>query len=319
MCITNIYVDRYPDGREVEVRQLSNCQYGSQSRPCRTHSTVENPVRNIQFGETPGLNLPNYPIFPASPPLSSTSSGEYRKQSRSRSRSDDGYPRPKRSSLRTSRLHPQERILVVNAPPTPTTPPQMFPNSSTAPPSPDPRARPIIVDERPFYRNKSPSRRPKAPASWDSPSTSHTSFDLQAEREREKEERAAERRQQAKARRRRDEREAMDKERLIAEANEDINRRAAIPIPIAIPSSRQRTHIRPVIDQSTKALQERMGGLTLSGRTGGLPPVVTTSMTYDEAMTQRLRERQLPNRRSSVGVGERRPRFLYDPGMYRWE
>lgn len=38
-----------------------------------------------------------------------------------------------------------------------------------------------------------------------------------------------------------------------------------------------------------------------------------------EAMRQRLRERQMPRRRFSVATGERRHRVLYDDGIYRWE
>jgi hypothetical protein len=39
----------------------------------------------------------------------------------------------------------------------------------------------------------------------------------------------------------------------------------------------------------------------------------------EEAMKQRLRERQLPRRRFSVGPGGRRHRVVYDDGVYRWE
>lgn len=39
----------------------------------------------------------------------------------------------------------------------------------------------------------------------------------------------------------------------------------------------------------------------------------------EEALRQRLRERQLPRRRFSVGPGGRRHRVLYDDGVYRWE
>jgi hypothetical protein len=38
----------------------------------------------------------------------------------------------------------------------------------------------------------------------------------------------------------------------------------------------------------------------------------------DESL-QRLRERQLPRRRFSVGPGNRRTRVMYDDGLYRWE
>lgn len=321
MCITNIYIDRYPDGREVEFRQLSTCQYGSPGRPCSAHSTVENPVRRIQYDEAPTQNILNHPVFPSSPPLSSTSSqrrysGGARRASRSLSRSDDGRAYLKRASIKPTRQHRKERIVVVDAPPTPTTPPQLFAGTFTAPSSPDPRARPIIVDERPLHRARSSSRRraAAAAAAWDSPSTSHTTFDLRADREqREKEERTRRRREDQLH-------EEARRARLIAEANDDISRRAPIPvssvpvpipIPMAAPQQRSRTYLRPVVDQtSAAAVQERMGALTLNGTAPGVA---------DEAMKQRLRERQMPSRRFTVGPGHRRHRVLYDDGVYRWE
>jgi hypothetical protein len=39
----------------------------------------------------------------------------------------------------------------------------------------------------------------------------------------------------------------------------------------------------------------------------------------EEELRQRLRERQMPRRRFSVGPGGRRHRVLYDDGVYRWE
>ena len=321
MCVTNIYVDRYPDGREVEFRHLSTCQYGSPGRPCSAHSTVQNAVRMIQYGEAPTQNIFNHPIYPSSPPLSSTSSGkrysgESHRHSRSQSRSDDGRIYLKRSSLKPTRQHRKERIIVVDAPPTPTTPPQLFAGTFTAPSSPDPKGRPIIVDERPLYRPTTPRQRSRSrtPFGWDSPSTSHTSFDHRAERE-----------QEARIQRRREERAAqLDEEahkaRLIAQANEDIKRRAAIPL--TTPPRQRPTYLRPVVDQ-TQALQERFGAMALNGHGDGAPagrpvPMVVNSMA-EEAMKQRLRERQLPKRRFTVGPGHRRHRVLYDDGLYRWE
>lgn len=321
MCITHIYVDRYPDGREVEFRHLSNCQYGTKERPCRGHTIVDSPVRRIQYGDAPPHTqaVPNHSIYVSSPPLSSSSSqnrysGEFRRHSRSQSRSDDGRLYVKQSSLRPARPHCKERIIVVDAPPTPTTPPKLF-GTFTAPSSPNPRGRPIIVDERPLRRAPSHRRsHSRPPFGWDTPSTSHTSFDLRAEREREE---RLQREQEHTQRRRREDREAqLDEEarraRLIAEANEDIKRRAAVPVPMP---PRQRTYLRPVVDQ-TQALQERLGGLTLDTR-GENPPMDRAAM--DEAMKQRLRERQMPKRRSTVGPGHRRQRVEYDDGMYRWE
>jgi len=329
MCVTNIYVDRYPDGREVEFRHLSTCQYGTPGRPCSTHSTIENPVRMIQYGDAPTQNIFSHPIYPSSPPLSSTSSqkrysGESRRHSRSQSHSDDGRVYLKRTSLKPTRQHRKERIVVVDAPPTPTTPPQLFAGTFTAPSSPDPKGRPIIVDERPLYRPTTPRQRSHSRPryGWDSPSTSHTSFDHRAEREREEREGRERREQAARIQRRREAQldEEVRKARLIAEANEDIKRRAAVPVPI--PPRQRQTYQRPVVDQ-TQALQERFGGLTLNGRGDtvgmGRPIPVVVDPVAEEAMKQRLRERQLPKRRFTVGPGHRRHRVLYDDGLYRWE
>jgi Heterokaryon incompatibility protein (HET) len=53
MCVTNVYIDRYPDGKQVEFRKTSYCVYGQPSagRPCHKLSILENAVRKIQFGE----------------------------------------------------------------------------------------------------------------------------------------------------------------------------------------------------------------------------------------------------------------------------
>ena len=53
MCVTNVYTDQYPDGKENEFHQITYCPYGTRGRhrPCQKLSTIENPVRKIQFGE----------------------------------------------------------------------------------------------------------------------------------------------------------------------------------------------------------------------------------------------------------------------------
>ena len=240
--------------------------------------------------------------------------------------------------------------MIVDSPPTPRTPPQVYNQVFTAPNSPivpprivdERRPRPIIVDERPLHRvprapsapRRSLSQTPGARVAWESPSTSHTSFDLRAELERE--ERAD------RERRRR----ALEREELQAEREEsrrrqermraiddEIRRRPAVPVPPA--PLRQRPYLRPVIDQS-QALQGMMGGLRLDDRLGERVIVDAAAERRrlaetdriarqrleedeEEALRQRLRERQLPRRRFSVGPGHRRHRVLYDDGVYRWE
>jgi hypothetical protein len=360
MCVTNVYVDRYPDGREVEFRQTSICQYGQPGRPCQKLSILENPVRNIQFGEPTTQLILTQPIFPATPPRSS--GGSRHRHSAGDSSSEEGRRHRKLPILKPHRTHRKERIIIVDSPPTPRTPPQVYNQVFTAPNSPivppriidERRPRPIIVDERPLHRiSRAPSvgavvveRLPRRSLSqtrgsrvlWDSPSTSHTSFDLRAEldREREREERAD------RERRRR----ALEREELEAEREEsrrraermrvlddEIRRRPAVPVPPA--PLRQRSYLRPVIDQSD-ALQGMLGGLRIDDRLGervivdaaaerrrleDRDRVIRQRLEEDEeeAMRQRLRERQLPRRRFSVGPGRRRHRIVYDDGVYRFE
>lgn len=173
MCVTNVYVDRYPDGKESEFRQTSFCQYGQPGRPCQKLSTLENPVRKIQFGEptTEYMMTAHQRTFPQTPPRSS--GGSHHRHSSDYS-SEDGRPQRRKSTkrrsdipaLRPTRTHRKERIVIVDSPPTPRTPPQTF-RTFTAPsspastpfvvdgalPLPRERGRPVIVDERPLLRH----------------------------------------------------------------------------------------------------------------------------------------------------------------------
>lgn len=353
MCVTNIYVDRYPDGREVEYRHLSTCQYGAPNRPCATHSTQENPVRKIQFNE-PTSQF----IYNNTPPRSP---GHHH--------ISDSHRRPSSSSERRHKLrlptrtHRKERIIIVDAPPTPRTPPQLYPQTFTAPSSPNPpyaspsrRGRPIIVDERSMrQRHRTPSvgavisdrpipiisrsqrrrslSRPRV--NWDTPSTSHTSFDLAREREREREREKEKDREELARRLRRAaaERDAqldasLRRAQRRAALDEEILSRPAVPF---APPRRNNTHLRPVVDQSV-ALQGMMGGLSLNDRIGERALTDAAQerrraererkereRSEEEALRARLRERQMPRRRFSVGPGGRRHRVLYDDGVYRWE
>ena len=348
MCVTNVYTDRYPDGREVEFRQTSICQYGQPGRPCQKLSILENAVRNIQFGEPTTQFILTQPIFPLTPPRSS--GGSQHRHSAASHSSEEGRRRRKLPILKPHRTHKKERIVIVDSPPTPRTPPQVYNQVFTAPNSPivpprivdERRPRPIIVDERPLLRVPRAPSLPRRSVSltrgprvvWESPSTSHTSFDLRAEREREE-------RADRERRRRQLEREELqaerEEERRRAERmralDDEIRRRPAVPVPPA--PLRNRAYLRPVIDQS-EALQVMMGGLRLDGRLGErvIEGAAAERMRADErdrvlrarleedeeeALRQRLRERQLPRRRLTVGPGHRRHRVLYDDGVYRFE
>lgn len=374
MCVTNVYVDRYPDGKESEFRQTSFCQYGQPGRPCQKLSTLENPVRKIQFGEptTEYMMTAHQRTFPQTPPRSS--GGSHHRHSSDYS-SEDGRLHRRKSTkrrsdipaLRPTRTHRKERIVIVDSPPTPRTPPQTFrtftaPSSPASPPfvidSPLPsereqreRGRPVIVDERPLLRHprvpsigavvgeRSIPRRARSQSrnrgnfQWESPSTSHTSFDSRARREAEEQERliAAERDQRIAAleqERRREQR--------IREQDEEIRRRPAVPIPPQ--PLRERQYLRPVIDQ-TEALHGMLDSLAIRDERSlaGERALISESEMRrrleerdriararlvereEEELKARLRERQMPRRRFSVGPGNRRHRVLYDDGVYRWE
>jgi len=370
MCVTSIYIDRYPDGRDVEFRQTSICQYGQPGNPCATLSTLEKPPRKIQYGEPSTQYMLTQPS-PQTPPRSSGSS-HHRPLSGGDTTSEEG--RRRRRSHRTSefitrngglmrlgsnskiyrpREHRKERIVIVDSPPTPRTPPQVFNQSFTAPTSPATppyiyeathRGRPIIVDERPLQLPRAPSvgavvserpalrrersqSRPRTP--FESASPSHTSFSLRTRLLEEEHRHEEERRQRRREREATEEQERRRAQR-IAEQDEEIRRRPAVPPP----PLRQRAYLHPVIDQS-EVLQGMIGGLSLDDRGDRAITDMAAERRRkeerdrliklgleaqeEEALKQRLRERQMPRRRFSVGPGYRRHRVLYDDGMYRWE
>jgi len=269
-------------------------------------------------------------IFPSTPPRSS--GGSHHRHSIGDNSSEEGRRRRRHSILKPHRTHKKERIIIVDSPPTPRTPPQVYNQVFTAPNSPivpprivdERRPRPVIVDERPLLRSARALSAPRRSLSqtrgvrvaWDSPSTSHTSFDLRAEREREE-------RADRERRRRALEREELEAERQESRRREErmraiddeIRRRPAVPVPPA--PLRQRPLLRPVIDQS-EALQGMMGGLRLDDRLGERVIVDVAAERRrlaeidriarqrleeeeEEALRQRLRERQLPRRRFLLG------------------
>lgn len=293
-------------------------------------------------------------IFPSTPPRSS--GGSHHRHSAGSTRShrlssspatseDSRHNRHIKSSSKPHRTHRKERIIIVDAPPTPGTPPQLYQQTFSTPSSPNmpfrsPRGRPIIVDERGMRQTRAPSAGPilgersrpiPIPArrlsvsrpAWDTPSSSHTSFDLKAERARE--EKRREELEAANARRVRllaEQAAAQDaaarRARRIAEQDEEIRRRPAVPI--APRPLNQRAYIRPIIDNS-QALSSMMGGLSLGATAPERTRRVSTRVeaAEAEAMRQRLRERQMPKRRFTVGPGHRRSRVIYENGVYRYE
>ncbi|KAK2624780.1 hypothetical protein QTJ16_005973 [Diplocarpon rosae] len=369
MCIINVYVDRFPDGKETAFRQTAFCQYGRPGQPCQKLLTLENPVRTIQFGEptTEYIMTTHRRTFPHTPPRSPGGSrhrysGDYSSEDGRLHRRQSTQRRSELSPRRPIRTHRRERIIIVDSPPVPRTPPPTSraftaPSSPTFSPyiiedaSPRERGRPVIVDERPLHRHPrvpsigaTVSERPatrcarsqslamdgkpnrRASVQWESPSTSHTSFDLRGRREAEAEATAAAEELERERRR----------EQRIREQDEEIRRRPAVPIPPLPLKDRQ--YLRPVMDHGP-ALQDRMSRLKMRDerllaeereifgesemrrRLEDRDRIARWALAEreEEEMKRRLRERQMPKRRFSVGPGSRRHIVLYDDGVYRWE
>lgn len=351
MCVT-IYTDRYPDGHSVSFRRTQNCKYGSPSRPCLNTTTAKE--RNIGWGELTTEQLLNLPPQqrPFTPPRSPASSHHRHSSSES-----SGHRRrhSKHASPLVTRQHRKaERIVIVDSPPTPRTPPQHYTHTFTAPSSPisppfrsHERGRPVIVDERPLRRNPSVGAvvgdrlTPRNSRDysrtrnvvWDSPSSSHTSFNSRLRREEEEANRLHEEREQQRQLRRdievqiklEKEKEREDrrrKEEFFRRQDEEIRNRPAVPlVPMAPPPLRRQQaqipHRVPVVTVVEQAdlLPTMFGGLAIRDER----QAKRIEQESEEAMKRRLRERQLPKRRASVGVGHRRHRVAYDDGLYRWE
>lgn len=313
MCVTNVYVDRYPDGREVEFRQTSICQYGQPGKPCANLSILENPVRNIQFNEPTTQFILTQPIFPSTPPR--TSGGSHHRQSVEDNSLEEGHRRRKLPILKSTPTHKKERI-VVDSSPTPRTLPQSYDQTFTAPSSPiipprtidERRPRPGIVDERPLRAARAPSVDAVSPRSM-----SHTAFDFRAELAyRERRRRALELEAEHEDTRRRQER--------INELDDEIRRRSAVPVSPA--SIRQRSSFQLGIDRSNIGelkSDDRLGEKELEKRCldeRDRNMRRRLEEEEEEAMRQRLRERQIPRRAEPA---PRRRRLLYNEGIYGWE
>jgi hypothetical protein len=113
MCVTNVYTDRYPDGKELEFRQTVYCQDGQPlaARPCQKLSTLEHPVRKVPFGEP----TTEY-MMTTRPPQSSSTDAQY---DFSGDEADTERRRPtarvsKREPPRPIRQHKKERVIIVD-------------------------------------------------------------------------------------------------------------------------------------------------------------------------------------------------------------
>lgn len=331
MCTTQMRAVQRSDGLVESRPKIVHCPAYINGLPCNSNMLNLPPTPSY----TPRSGTPIYRSGDESDrSYHSTSSNSRNKRSSGvyingekvmdlNRRSSERHSRPSRSSK-------HERVVIVESPPTPRTPPQLYTGPHTAPSSPNTAHLPYIVDASPTSHSKrrtsmSHHARPlivdeRAQRSRDSKrvqievvdpprgrhSREHSSSSESSERRR---------RHQREEERARDEqvmRELKIRER-IAKANAEINMRPAAPMPPA-PPRRSSTYARPAVTvpfRPEDELVEAVARLNLRES--------QARREEEEAQRRRLMERMTPKRRSTVGPGQRRPRALYDEGMYRYE
>jgi hypothetical protein len=340
MCTTDVYTEVYPDGHKKETRRQNRCTASRYGSACLDPIIYKHPQVMVQYGE------PTTTIFPPSPrhtprtatPIyqSGNESERSSKSSNSKKRSSGVYVNGQKilDFGRKNRDHHSrrnERILIVDTPPTPRTPPQAFVMPHTAPPSPNlntpltynivdaparrERLTPVIVDERPRPRphveihvNEHSHRRHHSSSSHNS-HNSHSSAASDEERRRRRDERdraqAEIRRQKLRAR--------------INAANEEISRRPAVPVP-SMPTRSSAAYVRPGVELTVDREAELVDAVRqLDLGKQMLRRSRERADLEEEAQRVRLMERMMPRRRATVGPGSRRHRVAYDDGIYRWE
>ncbi|KAK1984201.1 hypothetical protein LZ30DRAFT_586743 [Colletotrichum cereale] len=347
MCTTDVYTDVYPDGRRSEYQEPKYCSTASRSgRFCANPAVYNHPPRAVAYpSPVPAYPAtgPSYPFpqqMPPTPPLGSprgTSSGADGDRTRRDSSSSDRKRRQsgiyvngqKVLDLNRKNRSRAERIVIVDSPPTPRTPPKQFASPYTAPPSPNAGGhspnfryshvrrdslRPVIVDER-TPRSKveievidNGHRRHNSSDSRHSHSQSNSGGDDEERR----------RRRRDRERKEREERERLKEEerqehiRLqIAKQNADIARRSAMPF------KRTSTSFGPSLSDQERdqELSNAVRRLEIADRRAR----EAREKEEEEAQRRRLMERMMPRRRATVGPGSRRNHVHYDDGVYRYE
>ncbi|KAI9733720.1 MAG: hypothetical protein M1818_007134 [Claussenomyces sp. TS43310] len=285
MCVVEIYIDRYPNGREKHFRQTRLCQDGHPGRACGRLSTLTHPPREIHFDEPTSEFL----VTQIHTPRSSTSS--QRPTSLIEVVDIDERPssprdRRNRESFwlnaffgeppRRRRRGRQEHIVVIDEPPSPRISPPMSPppvpyflpnvHRYSSPLTPSHytqdslsrgRVAPVVIEgSRRTQRTTSievniGSRRQRSP----SPTLSDLER-LEEEAERERRHKRDERAERL-AREIFEVREKRERQERRARLDAEINARPAIP------ATMRRLRERPIVNQ-TMRLHEVLGDMHLS-------------------------------------------------------
>lgn len=353
MCVTEFFVDRYPDGSESHFRQTRLCQFGHPGQPCIRHQTLTNIPREINYGEPTSEFLvgQEHLITPSSPSELFDEQFEIDENCfpahRRKPRNDfllnaifGDRPRRRRRESRPG------YVVVIDQPPSPYTPPRspqaphyreniFHPSTPMTPPhrsdflSPCDRGQPVIVDHR---------RRTEAPTSFEvniprqqRRSESPTSSDLH----REDEEKEANRRRERDRRADRlateleEARVQREREQRRARLDEEIRARPAIP------AVKHMMRSSPIIDQNeplrgfttrrdisyTDMIEERRHATSRTSAEREQQEEMTRFAAtgrrgaQDEARQERLRRRFTVGNSTS---GRARHRVAYDSGEFRY-
>lgn len=280
--------------------------YHSSPRPSHHESDSDSSHRRRRRQPRPTVYVNGEPVTPREPSASSHRRG-------SSSSSHRRYETGSRG----------ERIVIIENPPTPRSPPQQHSIPRTAPSSPSPlqtafRNQPVIVDDR-----DKPARRvrisvPPSPEVSEGSSSGSGGRRVRVRRaEPEPEPERQRHRGAADEEARRRERDAR-----IERANRHIAGRPERPMPYrpepSAPRRASTAYVRPTVEIPPVS---GVGlGVGTAGVTAGMRGLrVEDEEDEDEAQQQRLRERMMPKRRASVGPASRRHREQYGDGITRLE
>ncbi|KAH7132807.1 hypothetical protein EDB81DRAFT_119056 [Dactylonectria macrodidyma] len=336
MCTSNIYTWVHPDGRSRQTYQPTLCSASVNGQPCINNVMFQHPSQFVPYESTsPYMTqlppTPQYSPAPSTPLYRSGDESDHSygsNSSKKNKRSSGIYVNgTKVLDLNRREGHRRERIVLVDNPPTPRTPPQTWAAPHTAPPSPNAnvyldaspgRRRPVIVDER-----TRPERHVQIEVVDNKRRSSHSRHTSTSSRESLEDEEKRRRRRQREKEREEQEQRAQRIRARIAEANAEIAGRPTVPMAPA--PRRASTYKRPEVeiplDPETALVKavRRLNFEEAQREKKARRLAEKEERKEDEAQRQRLRERIMPGRRATVAPGSRRHRVLYDDGVYRWE
>ncbi|KAH7329537.1 hypothetical protein B0I35DRAFT_404744 [Stachybotrys elegans] len=350
MCTTNTYTYVYPDGHKETVQQPSLCSASRHNRPCANNVLFQHPEQFVTYEKPQAKKVfvsQQLPPTPTYTPRASTPNRSGDESDRSHSGS-----RGKRSSgvyingqkvidledrHRRHSSSRRERIVLVDNPPTPRTPPQVFTGPHTAPASPNQRIsspyvvntapqtrldQPIFVDERPRVHievvdNHKQHKRQSSTSSHES-RHSHASNLSRSSDDDEERRRRRRRRREERLREEQEIREQRMRAR-IAQANAEISKRMPVPVMRRSSTYGPRPTVEMIDHEAQLAEAVRQLEIDQKAQRAAERAAARAERHEEEAQRQRLMERMMPKRRASVGPGSRRPREVYGEGLYRWE